>query len=286
VPVSELIDLAWCAVHRMTPGPTPHEVFFCRDAHSLLVFDQASFVQGGRWADGKRLGASGPLDVGLDVVPAHARFNARADVGSHIGCTLLSIDPASVHDIVEKHALPSLRPASGVQGELLSPLTQRLRQWVQGAGPATVDRLYLESLCTLLLREVLGAQGGKQQTPQAAGGLSTRAQRLVRDFMHANHAEKIELKTLADLAGVSRYHFARAFKVSFGVPAYKYLTHLRVRKATEMLHQTSHPVTEIALAVGFSSSSEFAQTFRQIMGATPREYRRSISITSSRSGKT
>lgn len=273
VPVSALIDLPWCSVHRMTPGPTPHEVRFCRDALSLLVFDQATFVEGGRWADGERLSASGPLDVGLDVVPAHSEFRAQAGVGSNVSCTLVSILPEAVHDMMEGYALSALHPASGVEGDLLSPLTRRLRQWSRLVEPAPADSLYLESVCTLLFREVLAAQGTRMPAPRPVGGLSARALRLVRDFTNANYGEKIELKTLADLAGVSRFHFTRAFKVSFGVPPYKYLTNLRLRKAADLLRQTNDPITDIALAVGFSCSSEFARTFKQVIGAAPREFR-------------
>jgi transcriptional regulator GlxA family with amidase domain len=48
---------------------------------------------------------------------------------------------------------------------------------------------------------------------------------------------------------------------------------LRLRKAADLLRDTELPITDIALSVGFSCSSEFARAFKDAMEITPREFR-------------
>ncbi|MGN5478157.1 helix-turn-helix domain-containing protein [Cupriavidus basilensis] len=108
-----------------------------------------------------------------------------------------------------------------------------------------------------------------------AGGLTSHAKRVIRDFLAENLDQRIDLETLAEHVGLSRFHFTRAFKVSFGILPYQYLLNLRIRKAADLLKSTQTPTTAIALEVGFSCSSEFSRAFRQIMQCTPRQFRSS-----------
>lgn len=278
VPTEPLLETGWCAVRHVSLGDTPHEVRFRRDSHTLMVFDRGCFLEGERWIDGKRVSSSGPLDVGIDIVPAHADFRAWAGPGSSIDCTVISISDAGLAEAIAlvPQGQTGLFPAVGVENDLIAPLTARLRQLCRLEQPlSSADRLYLESLCTVLMRELLSLESAPHtaRVVRPSGGLSSKSQRRVRDFLHDNLEQKIDLQTLAELAGVSRFHFTRAFKVSFGVPPYKYLLNLRLRRAAELLRTTQRSITEIALSVGFSCSSELARAFRQTMECTPREFR-------------
>jgi len=85
--------------------------------------------------------------------------------------------------------------------------------------------------------------------------------------------------TISDLArevGLSRAHFARAFKISMGVPPHHYVTACRVTRAKELLSKTDQPLADIALEVGFSSQAHFTNRFREYVELTPRQYRRSM----------
>lgn len=273
-----LLDTAWASVHRVQLGRMPHRVQIEGTRHTLLVYDRGSFVEGERWVGGERLSASGPMDVGLDVVPALARFHGMADQGSSVSCLLLSVCPQGFERVVDGAQSPALHPhpSVGLQGDLLLQLAARMRALGGPGNPAAPggDALYLESLCMVLFREVLLTQGDR--LPRAArpsGGLSPRARRVVRDFLHAQLHQKIDLESLAQLAGLSPFHFARAFKVSFGVPPYRYLLNLRLQTAAQLLTDGRLPITEIGLSVGFSCPSEFARAFKQLQGCTPRAFR-------------
>jgi transcriptional regulator of acetoin/glycerol metabolism/AraC-like DNA-binding protein len=109
--------------------------------------------------------------------------------------------------------------------------------------------------------------------PQTRGGLPPAALRRVREYVEAHLAESIDLAALAGVAGLSLYHFARAFKQSAGVAPHTYLIERRVGRAREMLARTELSLAEIALATGFSDQSHFARHFRQRLGMTPGQFR-------------
>jgi transcriptional regulator GlxA family with amidase domain len=109
--------------------------------------------------------------------------------------------------------------------------------------------------------------------PRVRGGLPPRALRRVREYIEANLEENISIQVLAGIAGLSMYHFARAFKQSEGVTPHDYLVQCRVRRAQELLSGTDLPMSEIALASGFSDQSHCARRFREHVGVTPSTYR-------------
>ena len=111
-------------------------------------------------------------------------------------------------------------------------------------------------------------------TTPRRGGLSVRKQKLVAEFIDAHIAEKISLARLAKIAGLSRYHFARVFKQTFGVPPHRYHMVRRMERATNLLLQSTLPVTQIALRVGFRETSSFTRAYRRYAGVTPSDCRR------------
>ena len=104
--------------------------------------------------------------------------------------------------------------------------------------------------------------------------MAENALRRVKAHIEALLDQKIMLSDLAETAGLSVYHFAKAFKYMVGMPPYRYILHRRIERAREMLMSTELPITQIALAVGFSDHTQFARQFRRIVGATPSAYRR------------
>ena len=60
---------------------------------------------------------------------------------------------------------------------------------------------------------------------------------------------------------------------STGYSPHDWLTHLRIEEAKTRLQRKPHSLIDIALDCGFSSHGHFSNTFRRIVGVTPREYR-------------
>jgi AraC family transcriptional regulator len=95
--------------------------------------------------------------------------------------------------------------------------------------------------------------------------------------MKADLATDLDLSTLAAESGYSRSHFLRTFRAAMGCSPHQCLTRLRVEQAKTILRENSISLIDIALDCGFSSHAHFSNTFRQIVGVTPSEYRRSHS---------
>lgn len=105
------------------------------------------------------------------------------------------------------------------------------------------------------------------------GGLPPCVVRRVREYIDHNIDQRIRVITLAKLANLSVCYFLRTFKQSVGVTPRDYLIRRRVERTMELLSGTD---MEIALAVGFADQSHCARRFRQHVGTSPREYRRSL----------
>lgn len=272
----KILDFDWCSIVHVEGAEQPLAARFCRAQHTLLIFDCGSYLYGQRAIDGTRMSGSGPMDGGVDVVPASAEFLGIAESGSKVGCTFISIDPDQYggEDAGYEGDAWTLNPAVGLTGTLIRPLAGRLRQ-ISNATDGDWHRLYVESAVTMLFHEVRDAlrQSKGTRTDEQCGGLTSRAQRLVREFLLENIDKKVDLQTLAAHVGLSRCYFSRAFKKSFGMPPYHYLLELRINKAAELLRQTKRPITDVGLDVGFAGPGEFSRAFRQLMGCTPRQFR-------------
>lgn len=105
-------------------------------------------------------------------------------------------------------------------------------------------------------------------------GLSRRALNRACSYIAENLGERFTLDDLARQAGVSRFHFARLFRVSTGDSPMAYLLKSRIERAKQMLLQDDRPVCEIAAALGFCDQSHLTRTFRRLTGLTPREFAR------------
>ena len=106
------------------------------------------------------------------------------------------------------------------------------------------------------------------------GGLAAFQQKKLVEFIETHLDETISVQRLAEIAQLSRYHFARAFKRSFGVPPHRYHMNRRIERAKSLLRERAHSVTEVGLMLGFSETSAFTTSFRRALGMTPSDYRR------------
>lgn len=95
----------------------------------------------------------------------------------------------------------------------------------------------------------------------------------VRDAMDRSYAEGLDIEALANSVHLSRAHFIRSFRETFGETPHRYLQRRRVERAMSQLRETDRPVTEICLEVGFWSLGTFSRTFHNIVGCSPKAYR-------------
>lgn len=126
----------------------------------------------------------------------------------------------------------------------------------------------------LLVRELFGKAlniGRDTSRPQK---LPWWRLRKVKDYVRTNISGKNCLRELADVAGLSRMHFAAQFKAATCLSPHDFVLQERSRAAAAMLCTTKAPIIEIALSVGFQNQAHFSTVFKAVVGATPASFRR------------
>lgn len=85
--------------------------------------------------------------------------------------------------------------------------------------------------------------------------------------------QPLRLEELARTAGFSPYHFHRIFAALMGETLGQFVKRLRLERAlSTMARAPRRPLTEVALACGFASSSDFSRSFKQRYGVPPSRF--------------
>jgi len=135
-------------------------------------------------------------------------------------------------------------------------------------------RLYAESLGNVLAVHLLRYYTVPASRAVAfTGGLSAIKLRKVTEFIADNYGRDLRLAELAQVAGMSSFHFAREFKRTTGTTPHQYLIKFRVERAKALLARNDLPLIEVGLQAGFSHQSHFTRLFRRVTGTTPNAYR-------------
>ncbi|HEY5760540.1 MAG TPA: AraC family transcriptional regulator [Steroidobacter sp.] len=96
----------------------------------------------------------------------------------------------------------------------------------------------------------------------------------VRTFIEENLAQRLDTKVLAGVAYVSRAHFCRAFKGTFGITVHQYVVQRRLERAQHLMLTTSATLTEIAATCGMSDHSHLTRIFRRAVEEAPSAWRK------------
>lgn len=96
---------------------------------------------------------------------------------------------------------------------------------------------------------------------------------MVCNYITDHCTENISVEDLADLAGFSKFHFARLFKQFTSVSCYDYLIQKRIAHAERLLIEPDISITEVAMHSGFNSLSTFNRIFKASKNCTPSEYK-------------
>jgi AraC-like DNA-binding protein len=96
-----------------------------------------------------------------------------------------------------------------------------------------------------------------------------------RDYLAERFAAPISLEEAARQAYLSPFHYHRLFARTYGETPHEFLTRRRLDHARQLLIAGDLPVTEVCLAAGYLSLGTFSSRFRERVGCSPSEYRRS-----------
>jgi len=142
--------------------------------------------------------------------------------------------------------------------------------------------LVIESISYVLAGHLLRHYDAFKRNEARITGLAPRTLAFVVSYIEEHVHESIALDKLAGIANVSRFHFARMFKLSTGVSPMTYVEQSRIRKAQALIREGKLSLAAVGLAVGFADQSHFTRRFRLHTGCTPSYYAASLGIGRSR----
>ena len=137
-------------------------------------------------------------------------------------------------------------------------------------------RLRAEAILTLLLTDVFQTLD-KQVNVPLGNTLNQSKLSLIEEYIDAHLDEKIGIEDLAELAGISSFHFAKLFKVATGLSPHQFVMQHRVKRAQQLLQNQSLSLAQVSFDVGFSSQSHMSDVFKKLIGVTPGRYRKDFS---------
>lgn len=100
-----------------------------------------------------------------------------------------------------------------------------------------------------------------------------RRLRRARDRMDREYAQPLDVPALAATALMSAAHFSRRFREVYGETPYSYLMTRRIERAKTLLRDGDLSVTDVCLAVGWTSLGSFSARFAEVVGESPSAYR-------------
>ncbi len=205
--------------------------------------------------------------------------DGRWDIAGPIGVSHVFLTPERLAECSE--AIAGGRPVDllarvGFEDGVAAQVMQLLSRDASAAGDPAA-RLFVEQATDLLVTQIVrGHSSYGAIVPMPRRGLADWQVRKVIAYMREHLSEPIGLDALADLVGLSRFHFCTAFRLATGQTPHNALVAMRIERARQLLASPELPVTAVALAVGYETPSSFAASFRKVTGVTPREYRRAI----------
>jgi AraC family transcriptional regulator len=180
-------------------------------------------------------------------------------------------------DVAKAQYLHGIAAAEGADDHVIRSLCSALEAAEQGQ-----DRHCAEALRLAIAVRRAGLQSNVRNAQQIDEAASTGRQiralqkwRLKRviEYVDTQLSNKIKLVDLAAVAGLSRMHFASQFRVATGLRPHEFLLRRRVRRAEELLRDSTMTIVEIALTVGFQTQAHFTTVFKRFVGYTPRHWR-------------
>jgi AraC family transcriptional regulator len=241
--------------------------------HVLIASERAEREDGETVVEGFQRSKQREFSRKLSFVPAGHCFHGWQDPRVLARCTFLYIDPkGSLADPDLKFPEMEFTPRLFFSDNDIWETALKLKAQVENPGSPA----YAEALGSVLIHELARLERNGSDTPSFRGGLAGWQQKKIADYIEGHLDEEISLQHLAEIAQLSRYHFARAFKHSFGLPPHRYHMSRRMERAKGLLGERARSVTEVGLMLGFAETSSFTTSFRRSVGVTPSDYRRAI----------
>jgi AraC-like DNA-binding protein len=248
---------------------------YCGPLHLLVAHEQLSRRLGRTSIEGLPDSTRENLTQTFIFVPAGHRFREWHDPDTAGRIIYIQIDPSVTALTGGKDIVHALAPRLHFHSSVMWQTVLKLKTLLDIG--CVRSSHYGNALGVVLMHELVqNEQGTRGRDGLGRGGLAAWQRRLVAQHVEDHLAEGLPVSRLAKLARLSRYHFSRSFRHSFGLSPHRYQLHRRAERAKTLLANPALSITDIALDLGFREASTFSTTFRKLVGRTPTDYRRSV----------
>jgi len=219
------------------------------------------------------------------VNPGHVHF--RPALMSHSSLwngetafTVIAFNPTFVQtcaiDLFKQDlSLATFRPMIADHNQLCWALGSQLEAAVYDETPP--PHVFIEELATVLAMHLLLTYGSAVLQSSVSQVALTQAKlKQLYDYIEAHICEDIRLSELANLCGLSKYHFCRQFKKITGFTPHQYIIRRRIDAAKQLLAKPNLTIGAISEHLGFASHSQFTAFFRRHAGVTPQRFRQAL----------
>lgn len=171
----------------------------------------------------------------------------------------------------------SFFPESDIPDEVRSVLETMIKECkLNDSFFYAIQRAHAAALLVSLLRTLIkprNAIGDEGEISEKSVALIYESVKYIND----NYASEITPAECAASIHLSYSYFAKLFRAVMGKTFKEYLTGVRLAKAHNILISTSLPITDVAVACGYSNLSYFISEYRKTYGKTPRDARKEFS---------
>ena len=255
----------WCRF-REHAHDVYHIVLYTGGADELLLGDTRYAVERGRLA---LIQPGDWHDVAVHrkagIVYSEVTFDFLNEGGAPLRLPFHALVSAVAGMTLDPIAVPVA--LSEPQVQRLHGHFERLLGWLQELHPlsAMETQRTVVDMLAFLARECYAPH-------RPAAGTGTRLD-AVRSHIERHYRERLAVALLAEMAGVSRGHFLRSFKQTFGTTPIAYQQRLRIEAAKTLLRYTEYSCKTVAQHVGYEDEYLFSKTFKKVTGQPPTEYR-------------
>lgn len=204
------------------------------------------------------------------VIPSGVVHGAHSSSDERWTYRALYLTPSQWANIAEAIGLRGVGHAAHA---LRCPILQRsLRRLHVRISESHVGESSCRQVLGAVAQEVAAAEAWNEDplACEVAGAIER-----VRLALDAAVGRRVSLSEMARMAGLSRFHFLRAFTRAYGVTPYAYSVNQRVMAARQLLVR-GRPISMAALEAGFADQAHLTRVFLRTVGVTPGEYRRAF----------